>query len=206
MQNHEVSETEQKILNAATQVFHQKGFNGARMQEIADLAGINKALLHYYFRNKEALFGKIIQVALQRLIPPIIEIWLSQKPFKQKIQAFVKHYIQTVLQNPEVPAFVIHEINQNPQHIIDILGDKKGFPTLIIYPQIQTAIDNGEIAPIAPIDLMLNMISMCLMPFVGKNLFQHLNGLSDAEYLAQMEMRATTVADFILNALKPQRS
>ena len=200
----ETSETEQKILNAATQVFHQKGFAGARMQEIADLAGINKALLHYYFRNKEILFNQIVKTALNRLVPPIIEIWLGDMAFRDKIKAFVKHYIQTILQHPEVPAFVIHEINQNPQRLIDILGQFKGFPVMLIYPQIQAAIDQKEIAPILPFDLLVNIISMCLMPFVAKNLFQHLNGLSDEEYLAQMEIRATTVADFILNALNPK--
>ena len=61
--------TEQKIREAARKVFQAKGMHGARMQDIADTAGINKALLHYYFRSKDQLFEAIFKEALQQLIP-----------------------------------------------------------------------------------------------------------------------------------------
>jgi TetR/AcrR family transcriptional regulator len=63
------SETERKILQAAREVFQRKGLYGARMQEIADAAGINKALLHYYFRNKDKLFDAIFSDVFQNFIP-----------------------------------------------------------------------------------------------------------------------------------------
>ncbi len=53
--------TEQKILNAAREEFINTGLKGARMQEIADRAGVNKALLHYYFRSKEKLYEAAIR-------------------------------------------------------------------------------------------------------------------------------------------------
>ena len=84
-----ISETEQKILDAAKQVFLVKGLAGARMQEIADEAGINKALLHYYFRSKEKLFEKILNEAFTNIIPNIITIFTSNLPFFEKIRLFL---------------------------------------------------------------------------------------------------------------------
>ena len=67
------ADTEQLILEAAKKVFFNKGFDGARMQEIADVAGINKALLHYYFRSKDKLFEAIFFDAFQQFIPRVVE-------------------------------------------------------------------------------------------------------------------------------------
>src|SRR2546425_901472 len=66
--------TENKILQAAKKVFITKGLDGARMQDIADEAGINKALLHYYFRSKDKLFEVIFMEAATSLFPKIVSI------------------------------------------------------------------------------------------------------------------------------------
>ena len=63
--------TEQKILEAAQEVFHEKGYDGARMQEIADKASINKGLLHYYFKTKDSLFEAIFSIAFRQMIAQI---------------------------------------------------------------------------------------------------------------------------------------
>ena len=88
--------TEQKILEAAKRIFHQKGFEGARMQEIANEAGINKALLHYYFRSKEKLFEAVFQDAFSQLMGQAREIFFSEKPLKEKITAFLGNYLNVI--------------------------------------------------------------------------------------------------------------
>src|SRR5690606_202556 len=111
--------TEQKIVEAAKQVFLEKGMAGARMQDIADRAGINKALLHYYFRSKEKLFEIIFEEAAGTFIPPLNEVFSQTDDLFLMIRHFVATYINTIGENPYIPAFVAHEINQNPDRILE---------------------------------------------------------------------------------------
>ena len=95
--------TEQIILEAAKKVFVRKGMAGARMQDIADEAGINKALLHYYFRNKEKLFEMIFMEAAEKFFPRINAIFDSDQPLFEKIESFCEEYISVVMENPYLP-------------------------------------------------------------------------------------------------------
>ena len=82
----EKTSTEQKILRAAEQVFMRAGYDGSRMQEIADEAGINKAMLHYCFKNKQLLFEAVFMNAFSQLAPQVNEIFNSQEPVFDKIK------------------------------------------------------------------------------------------------------------------------
>ncbi|HMG13903.1 MAG TPA: helix-turn-helix domain-containing protein, partial [Saprospiraceae bacterium] len=86
--------TEDKIIDAAKKVFLQQGYSGARMQDIADAAGINKALLHYYFRNKDKLFELIFLQCTQKMIPTINSVFDSDEDIFNKIRQFVSTYIE----------------------------------------------------------------------------------------------------------------
>src|SRR5438874_9015673 len=99
--------TEERILTAAKKVFLKEGMAGARMQDIADEAGINKALLHYYFHNKEKLFDVIFMEAAQKLFPKISFIFESDLPVLEKIEHFADEYITVILENPYLPLFVL---------------------------------------------------------------------------------------------------
>src|ERR1039457_636211 len=114
--------TEEIIFEAAQTVFVQKGFDGARMQEIAETAGINKALLHYYYRTKEKLFNAIFERVISHFIPKVLDFIESDKTVLEKIEFFVHTYIDVILSNPFIPHFVINEINRNPAHIAEMLG------------------------------------------------------------------------------------
>src|SRR5438046_9561187 len=103
---------EEKIIAAARKVFLSKGLAGARMQDIADEAGINKALLHYYFKNKQKLFEEIFMDAAGKLFPRINVIFRSDEPLFVKIEQFCNEYITVVLENPYLPLLVLNELNQ----------------------------------------------------------------------------------------------
>ncbi|MEJ0102141.1 MAG: TetR/AcrR family transcriptional regulator [Bacteroidota bacterium] len=120
--------TEERILEAARKVFVRKGMTGARMQEIADEAGINKALLHYYFRNKEMLFDTIFRQAAQKLFPQLNIIFESDMPLFEKIETFVATYIDVMLENPYLPMFVLGEINQDPGKFYKKMNGELKFP------------------------------------------------------------------------------
>src|SRR3954468_17116383 len=93
----------------------EKGIDGARMQDIADKAGINKALLHYYFRSKEKLFEMIFIEEARKFMPKVTSIMVSELTLFEKVEKFVGEYIDTLLQNPLLPIFILNEIKQNPK-------------------------------------------------------------------------------------------
>ena len=107
--------TEQKIFDAAHEVFTQKGMDGAKMQEIADRAGINKALLHYYYRTKEKLYEAVVRVIISKALPAIWHVIESDLPLEEKIKRFIETYIGIISRNPFIPLFIISEINKHPE-------------------------------------------------------------------------------------------
>src|ERR1700759_4757996 len=107
--------TEEKILSAAKKVFLTKGMDGARMQDIADEAGINKALLHYYFRSKDKLFEQIFLDVAGALLPRIFAILESDRGLFEKIESFCDEYISQLIETPYVPIFILNEIHRQPQ-------------------------------------------------------------------------------------------
>ena len=124
--NSNLTETEQKILDAAKKVFVVKGMTGARMQEIADEAGINKSLLHYYFRTKEKLFEAVFQSALGEFFPKVTSYMISDISLEDKIKVFVKEYSKVLQENPFLPSFIIGEVNRNPDNIIQYFKQNIG--------------------------------------------------------------------------------
>lgn len=194
--------TEEIIFEAAKKVFIKYGFDGARMQQIADEAGINKALLHYYFRNKEHLFDAIFEVSFKKFLPNISMIMMSEQPFEDKIRLFVSHYIDTLLQNPHLPVFVLHELKRKPERIVDIIKSS-GIKPEITAMMLQQEIDEGKIMPIPLPHLIVNMLGMCLFPFIGRPILEGFIFNGDAKaYDHFLEERKTMVADFIINSIR----
>ena len=119
---------QEKILAAAKKVFTTKGMAGARMQDIADEAGINKALLHYYFRDKDKLFEVVFMEEAQKFFPKINAIFNSDAPLFEKIENFVNEYIDEMLENPYLPWFVLNEINRDPDQFMYKIWGKENLP------------------------------------------------------------------------------
>jgi AcrR family transcriptional regulator len=194
--------TEQKILKASRTVFTLKGFEGARMQEIADEAGINKALLHYYYRSKDKLFEEVFKEAFYTMVPRVIELLKSDKPLFDKIRFFAEKYIDIFIQNPFIPGFVLHELSQNPQRIVELISNM-GIEPQIFLQQIQTEIEKGTIKPIDPRNLLTNLLAMCIFPFVAKPILKNIMFTNDDQAFALfVEDRKEAVPEFIINAIR----
>jgi TetR/AcrR family transcriptional regulator len=194
--------TEEKIFNAARVVFQKKGFAGARMQEIADEAGINKAMLHYCFKNKQLLFQAVFLNAFGQLAPQINEIFKSQDSVFDKIRKFTHSYISFVMLNPYLPQFIIQEMNNNPEFVSSFLNnERRPDPTLLI-AQIEKEIADGIIKPINPKQLLINMISMTVFPFAAQMMVKGMIQISDEEFNQMMEKRKTSIAELIINSIK----
>ena len=193
---------EHKILEAAKHVFITQGMAGARMQDIADAAGINKAMLHYYFRNKEKLFETIFSEAFENLFPKLFSILESDQPVFTKIELICSAYINQMQATPYLPTFVLSEINRQPDTFLKKIWSKRKPPIKAFANMVETAIKQKEIQPINPLQLLLNIISLSIFPYMAKPLLQHVSGISKKQFDAMMEERKKTVPQIIIQSLK----
>lgn len=193
--------TKEKIVQAARRVFIRKGMDGARMQEIADEAGINKALLHYYFHSKQQLFDEVFYGALKQMIPVVILIFKEDKPFFDKIEAIVTQYDATMSANPFLPQFVISEINRDPEQLSRFMADQ-GLDFEAVEKMINREVAAGRIRPITLPHLFANMIGMIVMPYIGRPLFQRKLFKNDPRQYDQfLRERRAVISQFIRQAL-----
>lgn len=194
--------TENSILDAAESIFQRKGMDGARMQEIADEAGINKAMLHYYYKSKQVLFGAVFTKAFSLLAPQLNAILNDDSSIEVKVRNFANNYISFISKHPYLPSFIIMELNKNPDFILKIKSNPS-FPNLIKFKnQIGKEIENGVLKPVNGEQLFINIISLCIFPFVATPLVKALVNVNDLEFKALMEARKTEIADFIIDAIK----
>ena len=185
--------TETEILRAAKEIFQQKGMAGARMQEIADKAKINKALLHYYYRSKQLLFEAVFKSAFSLLAPQLNKVLNDDSDLFEKIRKFTENYVSFVIKHPYLPNFVIQELNKNPE-FVQKLRSEKNFPSIEKFKlQVSDAINQGIIKPIE---------AEQLFTFIGEPLLMTLVNVDKESYNKILENRKTEVAEFIINSIK----
>lgn len=172
------------------------------MQEIADEAGINKALLHYYFRSKDRLFQSVFFEALDKFIPQVTNMAFTDKSFFTILKFFIERYIDLILENPHIPSFILHELSQNPDGIAALLGSRVTGMSRFL-EKIQEEMDAGIIRKGDPRQVMINTIGLCVFPFVAKPIVKHIyfDG-DDAAYRQFLIDRKTEVYQFIINSIK----
>ena len=194
--------TEGKILTAAENIFQSKGMDGARMQEIADKAGINKAMLHYYYRSKQLLFEAVFKKAFSLLAPQLNAILNDDSNIEAKINNFISSYISFIMKHPYLPSFILQELNRNPEFVTK-LQENQNFPNLDKFKsQVNSEVEKGILKPIKGEQLFINILSLSIFPFVAKPLIKIFLNSSDKEYKQLMNDRKTEVSDFIINSIK----
>ena len=194
--------TEATILEAAKRIFQHKGMVGARMQEIANEAGINKALLHYYFRSKQLLFEAVFKKAFSLLAPQLNEVMNADTSICEKIRNFSSNYISFVLKHPYLPNFIIQELNRNPEFVKKLMTEEH-FPSIEKFKkQVNEKVIEGEIRPIKAEQLFINIMALNIFPFIGATLLKGFINADDATYKNLLEDRKTEVAEFIINSIK----
>lgn len=196
--------TEEKILAAAKKIFMRDGLQGARMDDIAEEAGVNKALLHYYFRSKQKLFDIIFQETKNKMLPRVKEIFESDLPFFDKIEKFVHSYFDLLNENRFLPLFIINEVHKNPQKFAEQTGFIEVIrPTMMIFVQhLNEEIEQGRVKPVAPMQLLMNIMSMCIFTFLGKPMFQLMTSMDEMQYQIFIQQRKHEVVRFVIDAIK----
>lgn len=165
--------TEEKIKLSAEKLFMQHGFSGTRTRDIAEDAGINLALLNYYYRSKENLFNLIIMEKMDKFINLLIDVLKDNSlSFPEKIEQLINQYSDLMIEDPQLPLFLMGEVQQNPDFFMDKLNIKSKIK------DISFDLDNEE----TEIQLILDIISLIFYPFVVRNAFEKLYGLSHDTY------------------------
>ncbi len=198
------------ILTAARQEFILKGYAGARMQDIADRAGINKALLHYYYSTKEKLFDVVFDEAFATFIPQAEAILQEEIPVIDKLKRFVEAYLTMLNANPFLPQFVINEIWKNPEQFkLRMFGNEEQqgpIGRLQAHQFIMILFEAGMRGEIRQTDyrhFFINMISMCVFPFLARPMIQTLMQVPDELYKSLLLERTAVIHAYIDQSLLP---
>ena len=202
-------DTEQRILDAAHVVFVRRGTAGARMQEIADEANVNKALLHYYFRNKDRLAQAVFQRVAVAVFGRIAQVLMSASELEDKVRGIITIYFDQFAKTPYAPGYIISEVNLHPERagqFIELLSRTGASPTKIVsllQSQIDARVRAGTLREIAADQFFTNLVSLCVFPFAAKPLLSAVLQLDEAGFRGYIERRKTALPRFYLDALRP---
>ena len=195
--------TEKKIKEVARKLFHEKGYAATRTREIAEEAGVNIALLNYYFRSKEQLFNIIMLESVQEIFTLLKDI-IDNKSTSliEKIELAVNKYIDILVNNPHLPLFVLSEIRNNTENF----AKKIKIPRNMLYQsymfeQMQEQIAKHNLKT-NPLHLMMNIVSMSIMPIAAKNLLGYLYSMNDEAYIEFVEERREMIPIWMKSILK----
>jgi len=195
--------TEEKILEAAKEVFLEKGNDGTRMQEIADKAGINKSLLHYYYRSKEKLFAAVFKFAFSHFAPRIFSILKEEDDFFTLIRNFIHVYMDIISKNPFIPMFILSEINKRNTGLFVSVVRAAGINPKLFRDRVKKEIELGNIRSIDPNQLIVNTIGMCIFPIIGRPILQVILFEDNKEDFNKfLDSRKNEVADFVIHSIK----
>ena len=193
------SERRDKIMAAAKKLFIQKGLDGLKMRELANAAGVNKGLLHYYFRSKQTLFQEVFTDEAAQLYTHINEILLDDLPFEEKLSQIVDEYFELLVKNPGMPVFVMSEMAKNP-----------GFLPTALQKEIKTTLSllsvelekKGKQEQEATLNFLLTLLSLCIFPFVAKPILQQAGSLKSEDAVRFIVNRKEYVKSILLKSLE----
>lgn len=189
--------TEENILKEARDIFYRKGLAGARMQEIADNAGINKAMLHYYFKTKEQLFNRVFEQAFAVFAERIAVVLNSETCLEKKIADYVNHTVDALAQNPGIPVFVLNELTFNPQRISDLFAGKDKIDISHFKDHVNRQTQGKTDAEA----LFMDMVALCVYPFIIAHVFKKMLHKSDQEYSVLLQERKAHIINELLKRL-----
>ena len=194
--------TEEKIFEAATEVFVDKGMDGARMQDIANHAGINKALLHYYYRTKDQLFNAVFEMIAKKMFKKFAPVFDENLTLEEKIRFFFKEHISFLQENPRLPGFLLNEVNRHPERIKKLLNNVD-FESiwLKLYQQHKDELKNYNITQALMPQLMITIAAMSVFPFAARGILEGILEKIGVDFNVYIEERKEFAADFVIKAI-----
>lgn len=174
--------TQEKIINTATELFLEKGFDRTSVRDIASRAKINISLMNYYFRSKEFLFETIIELLIGKNADALKKILDSDMDLEKKIKKYIYFYIDMLINNPLLISFIIAVLHRNPEKLIKLKITDKLYNSEIFIEQLKSEHKKGNISNVDPDHFYINMLSLIAFPFAIKELIIHKNKYSDQEF------------------------
>jgi len=204
--NKDETSAEKKIIIAARQLFYKKGYDGTRMRDIAGTAEVNLAMLHYYYRTKEAIFMIVFEEAFGKLFQNIYKALATECGFFEKIRQMVYSYVDLASENPELPMFVMHEASKNPALITAMMERHSAKKTTtvdlsVFFEEVNKAIADKLIKPIDPRLFFVDILSLSALPYLSIGILEPLFD-SREEINNILSCRKEHFADMLISAVK----
>lgn len=195
--------TEEKIKAAAKKVFYAKGFAATRTRDIAEEAGINLALLNYYFRSKEKLFDVIMTETMHKFIRNILVVINEENTtLEQKTQQIANNYIDFLSVEPMVPIFIMSEIRNNPETLFEKLPIGDAILQSVFFKQHQEAVAKGKITEANPMHFIMNLIGLIIFPFLASPILKKIGHLDHDAFITLMQERKKWIPVWIKAVMK----
>lgn len=189
--------TEEKIKEAARKVFTQKGYAATRTRDIAEEAGLNLALLNYYFRSKEKLFGLIMAEKMQQffgfMVPVIND---TTTTLQRKVEMIASGYASLLTENPDLPFFILSEIRSNPEYFMKITGKGNFLTKSVLINQIRDKAPGRN-----PFHFLINLLGMCVFPFIMNPVLQKMGAVDEKAFAKMIKERKTLIPAWIKTML-----
>lgn len=200
----EEAQTENLIKQTAKTLFFQKGFLNATTQEIADEAGVNRALIHYYFRSREQMLEILLDEMLHEKKDRIRNILSSGLPFREKIANYIDAVVDHGLKYPYLDNFLVSEMARRPEKIKTFCAKDPLRSSDLIRSQLETEVSDGKLAAISAEHFMINLISLCNYPLLAKSVLKTVHGMSDKAYRKFLNERKQIIYQTIFNDKMPE--
>lgn len=186
--------TEERIIEAANKLFSQKGYAATRNRDIAEEAGLNMALVNYYFRSKEKLFEIVMAQNLNKFFSVVLPILNhTESTLLEKIEQLTENYIDLLIDKPELPLFIFNEIKVDPDNFKENMEIDKLFSNSHFIHQVEEALPE-----VNPLQFVISFFGMVLFPFVAKPVFYN----NEQLFKEQMEERKELIVTWAKTALK----
>ncbi|KAF2516947.1 TetR/AcrR family transcriptional regulator [Flavobacterium zhairuonense] len=182
--------TEEKIKTAAKTVFYKKGFASTRTRDIAEEAGLNLALLNYYFRSKAKLFELIMTETFAGFIGSVKVILNDDKTsLQQKVEIIAERYIDFITAEPEIPTFILTEMRNNPEGLLKKLPIREIINESVFIKQFQESVEKKEITEPNPLHFLMNLLGLVVFPFIAKPIIMGSRNLQAEQFNNLMQER-----------------
>lgn len=199
------AQTEQLIKEKAKVLFFRKGYLNATTQEIANEAGVNRALIHYYFRSREQMMDTLLNEALEEKKGKVIDILTADLPFREKIAGYIETIVDHGLTYPYLENFIISETARHPDKIQNFCSKSKMKSSDLIRDQLEEEIAAKRMVPISAENFMMNLIALCNYPLLAKPVLKIIHGMTEEAYREFLNERKQTIFMTIFGEQMPQR-
>lgn len=197
-------QTEKLIKEKAKKLFFQKGFLDATTQEIADEAGVNRALIHYYFRSRDQMLDILLEETITEKKERVTRILSSDLPFKQKIARYINTVVDHGLEYPYLENFIVSETARHPDKVKNLCARNPTKSTDLIREQLEQEIKKKKLAPISPEHFMVNLVALCNYPLLSKSILKTVHGMTDATYKKFLTERKKVIFSTIFGEEMPE--